>query len=85
VAGSAPKLEAKQAAEGEHSRLKVLGAQAHEPRVAAMLKELDAQPPEKWLERIGALRREGRIAEANEVLAELKRRYPAHPLPSELQ
>jgi hypothetical protein len=56
-----------------------------QPRVAAMVKELDPQPPEKWLERIQALRREGQSAEARELLAEFKRRYPAHPLPPELQ
>jgi hypothetical protein len=55
------------------------------PRVAAMVKELDGQPPEKWLERMQALRREGQAAEARDLLAEFKRRYPAHPLPPELQ
>ena len=55
------------------------------PRVAAMVKELDAQPPEKWLERVQALRREGQAAEARDLLAEFKRRYPAHLLPPELQ
>ena len=55
------------------------------PRVAAMVKELDAQPPEKWLERIQMLRREGQAVEARDLLAEFKRRYPAHPLPPELQ
>jgi hypothetical protein len=55
------------------------------PRVAAIVKELDAQPPEKWLERIHLLSREGQPAEVRDLLAEFKRRYPAHPLPPELQ
>ena len=50
-----------------------------------MVKELDAQPPEKWLERIQGLRREGQAVEANDLLAEFKRRYPGHPLPPGLQ
>ncbi len=56
-----------------------------QPRVAAMVKELDVQPPERWLERIQALRRDGQPAEARDLLAEFKRRYPVHPLPPELQ
>jgi hypothetical protein len=55
------------------------------PHVAALARELDAQPPEKWLERIQALRREGQATDARELLAEFKRRYPGHPLPPELQ
>jgi resuscitation-promoting factor RpfA len=54
-------------------------------RVAAMVKELDVQPPERWLERIQALRRDGQSAEAQDLLAEFKRRYPVYPLPPELQ
>lgn len=66
-------------------RQEAKGALASQPELAAILKELDTQPPEKWLERIQALRREGQTAEAREVLAEFKRRHPAHPLPPELQ
>jgi len=54
-------------------------------RVATLIKEFDAQPPEKWLEKIEALRREGRKGEADDMLAEFKRRFPGHPLPTELQ
>jgi hypothetical protein len=54
------------------------GAPAMSPRLAALAKELDAQPPEKWLARIQELRREGRAAEAEELLAEFKRRFPAY-------
>jgi hypothetical protein len=54
-------------------------------RVTALLKELEPQAPEKWLEKIEALRREGRKAEADELLAEFKRRFPTHPLPPGLR
>jgi hypothetical protein len=53
--------------------------------VAALLKEFERQPPEKWLERIEALKREGRQAEADGMLAEFKRRFPTHPLPAGLR
>jgi hypothetical protein len=53
--------------------------------VAAQVKVLDAQPPERWIERMEALRREGRVADADELLAEFKRRFPAHPLPPSLR
>jgi hypothetical protein len=81
---AAPKPEAKAAPDALYSR-QAMGPLAAHPRVAAILKELEVQPPEKWLERIGALRREGQTTAANEVLAEFKRRYPAHPVPTELQ
>lgn len=43
----------------------------------------ETQPPQKWRERIGELRRHGRVAEAEAMLAEYKRRFPGHPLPPE--
>ncbi len=54
-------------------------------RLTALMKDFDAQLPEKWLERIEALRREGRRADADELLAEFKRRFPSHPLPPGLR
>jgi hypothetical protein len=53
--------------------------------VAAQVKELDAQPPERWIERVEALRREGRVADSDGLLAEFKRRFPTHPLPPSLR
>jgi hypothetical protein len=46
---------------------------------------LEQEPPQKWLERVAELKRQGRTGEANELLAELKRRFPDHPLPSGLE
>jgi len=54
-------------------------------RVAALVKELGSKPPEKWLETIEDLRREGRQAESDGLLAEFKRRFPSHPLPPSLR
>lgn len=54
-------------------------------RLAGLVKEVESRPPEKWLERIEALRREGRKADADELLAEFKRRFPNHPLPPGLR
>lgn len=44
--------------------------------------DLERQPPEKWLERIEELRRVGRTAESNELLAEFRKRFPDHSLPA---
>lgn len=53
--------------------------------LALLVTELDGLPPSRWLERITALRREGRREDAAALLAELKRRYPEEPLPPALQ
>ena len=42
----------------------------------------EREPPQKWLARVEELRRQGRAAEAEEMLSEFKRRFPEHPLPS---
>lgn len=58
------------------------------PSAAAPLSEQEAAPalaPAAWLGHIEALRRAGREAEAQASLAEFRRRYPAFPLPPELQ
>ncbi|HSC97039.1 MAG TPA: hypothetical protein VLC73_18965 [Burkholderiales bacterium] len=45
----------------------------------------EKEPPEKWLARIEELKVQGRGAEAQEMLAEFRRRFPEHPLPSSLR
>ncbi len=45
----------------------------------AWLTELDNQPPEKWLERLAQFKRDGRQAEADELISEFRRRFPDHP------
>ena len=39
------------------------------------------EPPERWGERILALRRAGKADEADALLAEFRKRYPGHPVP----
>jgi len=41
-------------------------------------------PAERWIERIEELQRAGRLAEAREMLEELKRRFPEYPVPASL-
>jgi hypothetical protein len=41
----------------------------------------EKEPPQKWLERIEELKRQGRAAEAEDMLSEFRRRFPEHPLP----
>jgi len=72
-------------ARAEAGARKAAPAPADAAFVAAQVKALDAQPPERWIERMEALRREGRVADADELLAEFKRRFPAHPLPPSLR
>jgi len=71
----------------------VADAQRARPTARAMAEkaaELDRQPvwhgyekelPQKWLERIEELKRQGRTAEAEDMLSEFKRRFPEYPLP----
>jgi hypothetical protein len=40
--------------------------------------------PGEWLEDIRRLRAEGRLADADEVLAAFRRAYPDYPLPADL-
>lgn len=51
------------------------------PQVSVFIQELDRQPAEKWLEKIAALRQQGRMADADALLAEFRKRNPDHPLP----
>ncbi len=45
----------------------------------------EAEPPERWLERIAALRREGRAKEADELYTEFRRRYPGYRIPDAMR
>ena len=50
-------------------------------RVARLVNALDRGDPKSWLEKIQALRREGQDEEADALIAEFKRRFPAYPIP----
>ncbi len=45
----------------------------------------ETEAPGRWLERIAALRREGRHKEADEAYAEFKRRYPEYRIPEAMR
>lgn len=49
-------------------------------RLKSLMKELENEPPESWLERIERLRREGRHADADALLDEFKKRFPGYPV-----
>jgi hypothetical protein len=66
------------------------GEVANEPRAArasAMKAKADtaADSPEASLARIEALRREGKLEEADRSLTEFRKRYPDYPLPAHLK
>lgn len=55
-------------------------AAAASPSRPAWLAELDNQTADKWLERLAEFRREGRMADADLLLAEFRKRFPDHPV-----
>ncbi|MDF3011078.1 MAG: hypothetical protein K0S03_1874 [Burkholderiales bacterium] len=60
----------------------VAGARAPEAaREDRVLGKISAEPPEKWLERVAALRKEGKHEEADKVLEEFRKRYPDYKIP----
>jgi hypothetical protein len=64
---------------GEVEKRESLGA-----RSAAQPAAEPPLDPKTWLDRILALRREGKLQEAERSLQEFRRRYPDYPLPPEL-
>jgi hypothetical protein len=59
-----------------------------EPQAAGDTGKLEAfadLPPEKWLERIVELRKQGKIDDAKASLAAFRKRYPAYRLPDSLR
>ena len=79
----APARASGAASEGGQGRL--AKETATDERIAALVKSLDREPPEKWLARIRELRRAGTTADADALLGEFRRRFPGHPLPSGLE
>ncbi|MDB5812332.1 MAG: hypothetical protein JWN94_4454 [Betaproteobacteria bacterium] len=61
-------------------------SQLASPEAARSRAEPSAEPtPEKWLERIEELRKQGKLDEARASLAEFKKRYPDYRLPESLR
>jgi hypothetical protein len=77
VAAGAPAAEAESARTLARSVPPAAPGQRKEPP----WQEYEKEPPQKWLDRIAELRRQGETALAGEMLAEFKRRFPEHPLP----
>ena len=50
-----------------------------------MLAKIESEPPEKILERIASLRREGRAKEADDLYAEFKRWFPRYEIPEAMR
>lgn len=60
----------------------VAGARAPEAaRADRLFSKQMVEPPEKWLERIAALRKEGKHEEADKALEEFRKRYPDYKIP----
>jgi hypothetical protein len=59
-------------------------AAAAAPRALASAKLAEPTTPEAWLERITELKKQGREREAQESLAEFKKRYPDYKIPEAL-
>jgi hypothetical protein len=58
------------------------------PRAAGVMGKLESDtdlPPEKWLERIEELRKQGKVEEAKANLAEFRKRFPNYKLPDALR
>jgi resuscitation-promoting factor RpfA len=75
AASPAPKLMIENRLPAEQARSRL------EKRPPVVWHGLEQEPPGKWLERLAELRKHGRAGEAEELLAEIKRRFPDHPLP----
>jgi hypothetical protein len=60
-------------------------AAAPPTEVQLLAKRLDGRPPEAWIEEIRNLKRAGRSAEATELLAALRKKFPNFALPDDLK
>jgi len=58
---------------------------AQVPQTAGSIQAYINLPPEKWLERIEELRKQGRLEEARTNLTEFRKRYPDYQLPASLK
>lgn len=58
---------------------------APETKVQLLVKRLDGRPAEAWIEEIRTLKREGLGAEAAELLAVLRKKFPDFVLPDDLK
>ena len=80
VVGVEPPKQAPRAAEPASAMRAAPAPARAEARVAA-----EAESAERWLERIAQLREQGRGREADEALAEFRRRHPAYKIPDAMR
>lgn len=88
---AAPPVAASRMEERARESAPVAGARAPEgirgseaaraDRALGKISEPTVEPPEKWLERIAALRKEGKHEEADKALEEFRKRYPDYKIP----
>jgi len=70
-------------APAESAALRAEGGSTAASAPTVLARKFADQPPEKWGEKIVELRRQGRSAEADELLVEFRRRFPGHTVPGE--
>ena len=82
---AAPPVAASRMEERARESAPAAGARAPEAaradRALSRVGEQATEPPEKWLERIAALRKEGKHEEADKALEEFRKRYPDYRIP----
>jgi hypothetical protein len=82
---AAPPVAASRMEERAREPAPAAGARAPEAaradRALGKIGEQATEPPEKWLERIAALRKEGKHEEADKALEEFRKRYPDYKIP----
>jgi hypothetical protein len=82
---AAPPVAASRMEERARESAPVAGARAPEAaradRALGKVGEQATEPPEKWLERIAELRRQGNHEEADKALEEFRKRYPDYKIP----
>ena len=82
---AAPPVAASRMEERARESAPAAGARAPEAaradRALGKIAEQATEPPEKWLERIAALRKEGKHEEADKALEEFRKRYPDYKIP----
>jgi hypothetical protein len=79
----APMTDDATAGAGASPRTPLPGAAAPAARQSALWQDLVEAPPELWIRRIAELRRTGKTADAEALVAEFRRRFPAERLPDE--
>jgi len=82
---AAPPVAASRMEERARESAPAAGARAPEAaradRALGKIGEQATEPPEKWLERIAELRKEGKHEEADKALEEFRKRYPDYRIP----